>query len=74
MPDSPGLGWTELLRDYLAGIEGFQDPSRDEEFAPFAYFLSARYTFELRKETYTSLRNPDEMTWHGRKMTNWDLK
>ena len=59
MPDSPGLGWTELLRDYLAGIEGFQDPSRDDEFAPFAYFLSARYTFELRKETYTSLRNHD---------------
>jgi prepilin-type N-terminal cleavage/methylation domain-containing protein/prepilin-type processing-associated H-X9-DG protein len=146
-PDSPGLGWTELLENYLEGTEGFQDPSRDDEFAPFSYFLSARYTFELRKKAYSSLRNhdvlfpdrfvfagdcnqpmlypepygtalfppdcdqddasfptlffegaldpheglsnivfldghakafsdyaPDEMTWHGRKMTNWDLK
>jgi len=57
--DAPGPGWTEQLRPWIDGVEVYQDPSRDEELAPFSYFLAARYTWVTKQEAYTSLRDSE---------------
>jgi prepilin-type N-terminal cleavage/methylation domain-containing protein len=53
--DSPGPGWTELLRDYVSPREAFHDPARPRDLAPFCYFMQARYTYAQFGQTYTSL-------------------
>lgn len=58
-PDSPGLGWTEQLSVWLEGIEVFADPSREREWAPFSYFIAARYTWDKYAKAYVSLRDAD---------------
>jgi prepilin-type N-terminal cleavage/methylation domain-containing protein/prepilin-type processing-associated H-X9-DG protein len=57
--DSAGLGWSELVLDHLDTPEVFQDPSRRVEEAPFAYFLSARYSWVRYGQQFTSLRDSD---------------
>ena len=57
--DTPGPGWTEQLEPWLSGTEVFHDPSREREWAPFSYFLSARYTYSKYQEAYVSLRDAD---------------
>src|SRR3974390_7172 len=56
-PDSPGPGWTELLRDYVNGKEVFHDPSRPRDLAPFCYFMQARFTYGEFGRGYTSLEH-----------------
>ncbi len=56
-PDSPGPGWTELLADYLAGVQIFRDPVRDRDLAPFSYFLSSKWVYAQTGQAYTSLRD-----------------
>ncbi|MEM0982976.1 MAG: DUF1559 domain-containing protein [Planctomycetota bacterium] len=53
--DAPGKAWTELLFPYFNTRELYQDPARDAEEAPFAYFIAARWArAEFRRE-YTSV-------------------
>jgi prepilin-type N-terminal cleavage/methylation domain-containing protein len=56
--DSPGPGWTELLRDHLGSKEVFHDPSRPRDAAPFGYFMQARFTYGQFQQLYSSLRTP----------------
>jgi len=57
--DSPGPGWTEQLTVWLDGVEVFLDPSREREWAPFSYFIAARYTWQKYQQAYVSLRDAD---------------
>jgi prepilin-type N-terminal cleavage/methylation domain-containing protein len=56
-PDSPGPGWTELLRPYIGGPEVYHDPGRPSDLAPFCYFMQARFTWGLYHRRYTSLEH-----------------
>jgi len=40
-PDEPGLGWPELLQNYMSTREVYVDKARPD--APMAYFLQSRY-------------------------------
>ena len=57
--DEVGPGWGELVRDDLDSVEVFQDPARRAEEAPFAYFISARYSWLRYARQFTSLRDSD---------------
>ncbi len=56
--DEPGKGWTELLEPYLDATEIYQDPARPEEYAPFAYFIAARYTWTRYQQQFSSVTEP----------------
>jgi prepilin-type N-terminal cleavage/methylation domain-containing protein len=56
-PDSPGLGWTELLQAHISGVEVYRDPARPRDLAPFCYFMQARYTYGEYGRRYTSLEH-----------------
>jgi len=54
--DATGPGWTEQMKVYVDSVETYTDPARPRDEAPFCYFMSARYTSALTKNTmYTSL-------------------
>jgi prepilin-type N-terminal cleavage/methylation domain-containing protein len=54
--DATGPGWTEQMKAYVDSVETYTDPARPRDEAPFCYFMSARYTSALTKNTmYTSL-------------------
>lgn len=54
--DQPGLGWPELLEDYLDGREVYTDPARPAEFAEVSYFLGARYSWDRFERQFVSVR------------------
>jgi len=54
--DAPGEAWTELLQPYLNRKEVHQDPARPEEYAPFSYFIAARWARERFMREYTAVR------------------
>lgn len=56
--DEPGIGWTELLSPYLNGKEVYKDPARPRQWAPFSYFIAARYAWMRYQRQFSSVRAP----------------
>ena len=59
--DSPGPGWTELIKEDLEeSLEVHRDPARPhDDTTEFAYFLSSRWVYHLTGQLYTSLRRDE---------------